>query len=406
MSRCTLVLVGLGLLAGCTRTVPPAPYELHGRSGPSTLSQTPGPHPDRVAVANGDTLYGISRRYGVPTRAIIDANGLQPPYRLVTGASLALPQVRTHLVVAGDTLRTVARQYGVDASTLASTNHLAPPYTIRLGETLILPAAVEAARAVPPPPAPAVVASPSAPVAVAVLPTARQAAPPLPAASLSTPVGMPPPAAPAAMPGLAPPSPVQPPAPPPPQAVALAPPAAVAVAPLSGGTAPLPLRPPPAVEPQPPLPAPPTPEAKRAEQEAALPPATVSAKGFLWPVRGRVVATYGTDAEGGRNDGINIAAPAGTPVLAAEAGEVAYAGNELKGYGNLILLKHRDGLVTAYAHNETLLVKRGDKVTRGQAIAKVGATGAVSDPQLHFEIRRGARALDPSEFLPAQDANR
>ncbi len=120
----------------------------------------------------------------------------------------------------------------------------------------------------------------------------------------------------------------------------------------------------------------------------------------MWPVRGRVISSFGTDSEGLHNDGINIAAPAGTPVLAADAGEVAYAGNELKGYGNLVLLKHASGFITAYAHTETLLVKRGDRVSRGQAIAKVGATGAVSQPQLHFELRRGAKALDPADYLP------
>jgi murein DD-endopeptidase MepM/ murein hydrolase activator NlpD len=145
-------------------------------------------------------------------------------------------------------------------------------------------------------------------------------------------------------------------------------------------------------------------DAKAADKLVSLPPAEVSGKGFIWPVRGRVISSYGTDSEGIHNDGINISAPAGSPVLAAEAGEVAYAGNELKGYGNLILLKHANGFVSAYAHNETLLVKRGDKVARGQPIAKVGATGAVADPQLHFEIRRGAKALDPAEYLPVTAA--
>jgi murein DD-endopeptidase MepM/ murein hydrolase activator NlpD len=140
---------------------------------------------------------------------------------------------------------------------------------------------------------------------------------------------------------------------------------------------------------------------------AALPPLAPMAlpgKGFVWPVRGRIVTAYGTTPQGTQNDGINIAAPAGTPVLAADAGEVAYAGNELRGYGNLILIKHPNGYITAYGHNATLLVKRGQHVARGQPIAKVGATGAVSEPQLHFEIRRGSRVLDPDEYLPAQTA--
>jgi murein DD-endopeptidase MepM/ murein hydrolase activator NlpD len=105
------------------------------------------------------------------------------------------------------------------------------------------------------------------------------------------------------------------------------------------------------------------------------------------------------------NDGINIAAAAGTPVRASEAGTVAYAGNELRGFGNMLLLKHGGGWVTAYAHNKELLVKRGEKVRRGQVIARVGSTGGVDQPQLHFEIRKGKRAVDPLDELPRPSAS-
>ncbi len=126
---------------------------------------------------------------------------------------------------------------------------------------------------------------------------------------------------------------------------------------------------------------------------------------FAWPVRGHVLAGYGVTAGGKHNDGINIAAARGTAVNAVDDGTVAYAGNELRGYGNLVLVKHANGWITAYAHCEELLVKRGDTVSRGQAIAKVGATGGVSEPQLHFELRRGKHAVDPREFLaPAPSA--
>jgi murein DD-endopeptidase MepM/ murein hydrolase activator NlpD len=104
-------------------------------------------------------------------------------------------------------------------------------------------------------------------------------------------------------------------------------------------------------------------------------------------------------AGGTQNDGINIGAAEGTTVVAADAGTVAYGGNELRGYGNLILIKHADGWMTAYAHNSKLLVARGQKVQRGQVIARVGATGAVTEPQLHFQVRRGSRALDPMDYL-------
>ncbi len=118
-----------------------------------------------------------------------------------------------------------------------------------------------------------------------------------------------------------------------------------------------------------------------------------------WPVRGRVLAGYGATKEGGQNAGINIAASRGAPVRAVDSGTVAYAGNEIRGYGNLVLVKHSSGMISAYAHLDALLVKRGDTVSRGQVIAKVGDTGGVSQPQLHFELRRGKKAVDPREFL-------
>jgi murein DD-endopeptidase MepM/ murein hydrolase activator NlpD len=121
---------------------------------------------------------------------------------------------------------------------------------------------------------------------------------------------------------------------------------------------------------------------------------------FLWPVRGEVLAEFGPlPGKGQHNDGINIAAAKGTPVKAAENGTVAYVGNELKGFGNLLLVKHADGWMSAYAHNDTLLVKKGDMVRRGQTIATVGMSGSVTSPQLHFELRRGTEAVNPTEFL-------
>jgi murein DD-endopeptidase MepM/ murein hydrolase activator NlpD len=124
-----------------------------------------------------------------------------------------------------------------------------------------------------------------------------------------------------------------------------------------------------------------------------------AAGGFRWPVRGRVIAPFGSETSGQHNDGINLAVPEGTSVKAAEEGTVAYAGNELKGYGNLVLVRHTNCFVTAYAHASELLVKRGDQVKRGQIIARAGQTGSVSSPQLHFEIRKGATPVDPMRYL-------
>jgi murein DD-endopeptidase MepM/ murein hydrolase activator NlpD len=228
--------------------------------------------------------------------------------------------VHVHVVQPGETLYSVSRRYGLETTTLARSNALPPPYTVFVGETLILPGTsvqvAESAATPPPPPEP-----------IPPMPEAK----PLPPAKIE----------PSAGPG------------------------------------------------------------SRTELAALPPPRVGSANArFLWPIRGQLVSDYGTGASGTRNDGINIAAPAGTTVLAADAGTVAYAGNELRGYGNLVLLKHANGWMTAYAHNSVLLVKRGEKVRRGQPIARVGATGAVNRPQLHFEVRHGAKALDPGDYLP------
>jgi len=120
---------------------------------------------------------------------------------------------------------------------------------------------------------------------------------------------------------------------------------------------------------------------------------------FDWPVKGAVIAEFGSMGLGRRNEGVNIAAPVGTPVRAAAEGEVVYRGSELDGYGNLLLIKHGDGFVTAYAHNDVMLVRKGQRVQQGQIIAKVGQTGAVTEPQLHFEIRQNLKSVDPLAFL-------
>jgi murein DD-endopeptidase MepM/ murein hydrolase activator NlpD len=134
-------------------------------------------------------------------------------------------------------------------------------------------------------------------------------------------------------------------------------------------------------------------------------PVEGGSSGMRWPVRGKVISGFGPKSNGLKNEGINIAVPEGTSVRAADSGVVAYAGNELKGYGNLVLIRHEDGYVTAYAHAKELFVKRGDTVKRGDVIAKAGQTGSVSSPQLHFEVRKGATALDPMKFLNASTAS-
>jgi murein DD-endopeptidase MepM/ murein hydrolase activator NlpD len=120
---------------------------------------------------------------------------------------------------------------------------------------------------------------------------------------------------------------------------------------------------------------------------------------FLWPIEGPLISKFGPKPDGKHNDGINIAVPVGSEVRASQNGVVAYAGNELRGYGNLILIRHSDGWMTAYAHNDTLLVEKGEAVRRGQVISWSGKSGRVSRPQAHFEIRRNGKPQDPLLLL-------
>ncbi len=303
---------GLLLLAGCGwMEWPPPPSGPRAAAGPPPA----GPAAASITAASGDTVYGIAHRYRVSVRAVIEANGLRPPYRLRPGQHLVLPRPRTHLVKRGDTLYGISRRYRVGMYALARANRLQPPYTILVGQRLRLPGA--AGTAPPPRPMPAT-AAPAG--------TAKTAAPPKKSAALP---------------------------------------------------APSPKPPPPAIREPPPR----------------------AGKGFLWPVRGKVVSGFGPKAKGLHNDGVNIAAPRGAPVLAAENGVIAYAGNELRGFGNLLLVKHDNGWITAYAHTQDLAVKRGQRVKKGQVIARVGSSGNVSIPQLHFEMRRGKRAVDPVKYL-------
>lgn len=176
----------------------------------------------------------------------------------------------------------------------------------------------------------------------------------------------------------------KPPEPPPSRPVTDAAPVAAPVAAPSGAAGGDPVET--AAAPAPPAPAPKAPPPK-------------AGGGFVWPVNGKVISAFGGKEQGLRNDGINIAAQRGTPVRAAGDGTVTYAGNELKGMGNMILLKHEGGWSTVYAHAEEVLVAKGDQVRRGQTIARVGSSGDVSRPQLHFQLRRGRDAVDPRRYL-------
>ena len=135
-----------------------------------------------------------------------------------------------------------------------------------------------------------------------------------------------------------------------------------------------------------------------------LPPVG-GAPAFAWPVSGRVISDFGSTANGGKNDGINIATTMDAPIRASASGTVTYAGDALKNYGNLVLVKHSGGYTTAYAHADRLLVARGAVVTQGQVIGYAGQTGDVSSPQLHFEIRSATTPVNPRSYLASATAS-
>ncbi|MSO98118.1 MAG: LysM peptidoglycan-binding domain-containing protein [Rhodospirillaceae bacterium] len=387
--RSALTLATIVLLSACAPKFEPPPGFKGGFLWDVGRSRT-------VEVQAGDTLYTISRRYNVPTKAIIARNGLKAPYELKVGQQLLLDPAMRHKIDRGDTLSKLARQYGVEMRLIADANELAPPYIIAIGQTLWIPDPFTAAAApviapsVPvasaggvsrPTVTPGVSASPrSSAIAVESLPPPAGQLPQVQPTQIQPRQGQPPsiqsqPVAPPQFRQVPPPAEAAPIAEPQERAIGSVRPA-VESADVSAQTASLP-----------PEPAPLT-----------LPPPRAAAR-FVWPLKGKVISGFGPSGKGLHNDGINIAAVAGAQVKAADNGVVAYAGNELKGFGNLLLIKHSDGWITAYAHNDKLLVKRGDEIQQGQVISTVGRTGNVDAPQLHFEIRQGTQSVDPMAHL-------
>jgi murein DD-endopeptidase MepM/ murein hydrolase activator NlpD len=335
---CGLLL--LGLATACARSAPPAPVQY--ATPPITMPANVAGN--AVTVAEGDTVFAMARRQEVPVRDLIEANGLAPPYRLRIGQTLTIPAAQTHLVQPGETIYSVSRRYGLDMRELARANGIAPPFALQTGMKLKVPR-----QGAPPEPQTVIAAAPA--------PTAPKPANPAAGAVTVAPL---PPSAPVENPQSVP--------------ATEAPPAA-------------------------PAPPPETQVARTPAPAEPTPPPARTGRGFLWPVQGKLLSRYGPKPGGLQNDGINIAAPRGTSVRAADSGTVVYAGNELRGFGNLLLIRHAEGWVSAYAHNEQLLVERGAQVKRGQAIAKVGSTGRVTEPQLHFELRQGVNAVDPMRYL-------
>jgi murein DD-endopeptidase MepM/ murein hydrolase activator NlpD len=273
-------------------------------------------------------------------QARVAANARAAPPEAAGRSPARAADGRRHVVRPGETLSGVAQRYGTSQAVLARANGVKAPYRLLAGQVLAIPPAatrVAKRRA----PAPIVAAKPGAARAVAL----ASAAPPpsrIQVAELAAPTAAPVPASP----------------------------------PRISAT-----------------------ELEATRRAAQQPPPPLSGDGFLWPVRGRIVSEFGAKPNGARNDGINIRAAEGTAVVAAENGVVVYAGDEIPGYGRMLLISHADGLTTAYAHNARLLVAVGAVVDRGQQVATVGRTGDVGSPQLHFELRDGKEPIDPMAHL-------
>jgi LysM repeat protein len=350
--------------------------------------------PRTVTAGRHDTLQGIAEREGLPVAQLAKLNHLKKPYRIKRGQKIRLPGragysvpttsvASSYQVVKGDTLFSIARRFHTDARTLADANGLDVGAHLNAGRKLQLPG------------------SPLDRPLRTVGGRPTDASPPQPTPYSSLPANPPTSSA----PGLAPPLPSAPPA----------------TAPLATQQpysrpppAPIPYRPPPAA-PAPYRPPPAAPVPYRPTPEAAQPPSTADSdvaaagKGFFqWPVRGQLISGYGPKSGGQRNDGLDITAGAGESVRAAAAGEVVYAGNSVPGFGNLVLIRHDGGWVTAYAHLANIDVKMRQTVTQGQQIGEVGLSGGVDRPEVHFEVRYApsqkdkARPIDPMLVLPPQ----
>ena len=362
----------------------PAPVQSQSLAAPSATASAQGSLDHwtaqggtPVTLAEGETPEIVANRYGVPAEVLVRVNGFSSASEVTPGSRLVIPVYRANKAIAAAPKPAAAAPHQV-----AEAPKAAPA-----------PAAPAKVAAAPAKPAPA--AKPAHPAAIAAAkpapakPAVAQAKPAVAQAKPVMAAAKPQPAAPAKTQTVA-----QKAAPAPAAHTAKAAPAAaatVAAASPPPAAAPAPAAPPPAA-------AAPKAQVAQAQQKDDEPSEKVGSGAhpeFRWPARGRVIQTFTS----GGNDGINIALPEGTQVKAAEAGVVAYAGNGLKGYGNLVLIKHPNGFVSAYAHNGEISVKAGDQVTRGQTIAKSGQTGDVPTPQLHFELRKGKTPVDPMGYL-------
>ncbi len=339
------VFILLVFLTGCSGGFDPDIKIYNGptgsiKSNQSDINQS-GIHQSGIhRVKKGETLYSISKIYLVPLRALIEKNNLSAPYIIDVNQRLMIPSNPRYIVKTGDSLYAISKSKNVAINQIVKINNLKSPYIIYVGQRLLMPGKLVTKNTKV-----KNTKVKNTKVKNTKVKNIKQAS------NVVNPV---------------------------PRTVK-----------YRGGKITKNGYPRPYIKPR---------EPSRQIRSIAKPVARSSSK-FLWPVKGKLISNYGAKGKGLYNDGLNIAAPKGSPVKAAENGVVAYAGSELKGYGNLILLKHADGYLTAYAHNNRNLVTRGQKIKRGQVIAKIGMTGNVDRPQLHFQIRRGKNTVNPARYL-------
>lgn len=352
MMRRAVILASVCLLCACKTTTgnQQASFVHYGQVGGA---QSVGMH----TVLAGDTVYNIAQRYNLALQDVINANNLQAPYALAHGVRLKLTPPQSYKVRDGDTVESVARMFSTSPSQLTRLNKLQAPYKLAAGESLRLPPSIKSAP-------PLMTSEMLAQRGMSAHPATQSGS-----AAYEEPVEMA-----AAAPATV-------------EREVLSSPGPVTAEPLS-------------VPPMPQTVAS-APSQKAVSAATTAVPARAGSK-FIWPVDGPILSSYGPKADGRSNDGVNIKAAKGTPVRAAENGVVVYSGNDLPGYGNLVLLRHADRWMTAYGHLDSVVAQKGMMINSGQAIGTVGTTGSVDGPQLHFEIRRGTEALNPEPYLARQ----
>ena len=355
-SICLIALLSCLTISGCDRRDGPAPVAQLGLNTTSVA--------DSVLIREDDTIWTIAKQFRLPLQDIVAHNNLTPPYALETGQRLYLPQPAQYTVKERDTLYSISKMFRVDVNQLVRLNNLPSPYRLHTQQQLRLPSrgyhTASAGHEV-------YAATPAYPVydrQPQYLPTPHDTivqedlAPPTQTSSYTRP-----------------------------QTTQWAPQHPQYSQPQDLRYKETQIRP----------------SRKPAGQRFTANHTTSSnsknSSGFVWPVRGEILSDFGPKSGGLHNDGINISVPGGTPVKAASNGTVIYVGDDLDSFGNLVLIRHNNGWVSAYAHLQNVKTARGAVIKQGQVLGTVGSTGNVKSPQLHFELRKGSTALNPKQHL-------